>query len=110
MARLIRDGIGALVSKVELIFDSDCPNVEPVREELRRAFSQIGESPDWVDWLRTDPKTPGRVLKCGSPTILVDGKDIDDCDLGGVICCRVYQHPDGTFRGVPPMKMIVAAL
>jgi hypothetical protein len=33
--------------KVELIYDDDCPNVEAARQQLRRAFQELGQSPAW---------------------------------------------------------------
>ena len=48
----------------------------------------------------------------GSPTIQVDGRDIDpgaDSHSPVAFACRVYHTPDGS-RGVPPRRWLVDAL
>ncbi len=97
--------------KVELIYDADCPNVTGAREELMRAFSLAQIPSKWVEWDRADPSAPAYVKGYGSPTILVDGKDVGGLEPAeGVSCCRVYGVEEGTFRGTPPVKAIVEAL
>ncbi len=96
--------------KVELIFDSDCPNVEPARQQLREAFSVLGLTPQWTEWLRMDPTSPDYVRQYGSPTILIDGKDIAGSESQGAESCRIYQNPDGSLRGVPSVEAITSAL
>ena len=120
---------------VELIYDADCPNVEKTREQLQRAFADVGLKPQWQEWNRgavedrvvAAQKTaygceweqwnqhsgdaPTYVGNFGSPTILIDGKDV----AGGSTsqppdCCRVYRDPNGELRGVPSVEIITAAL
>ncbi len=96
--------------KVELIFDRDCPNVEAARQQLQRAFQQVGQPVEWVEWNRNDPAAPDYARRYGSPTILVDGADVADVlPLDGAACCRVYPSDDG-LQGVPPVEVIAAAL
>ncbi|MGM0577373.1 MAG: hypothetical protein ACQEXJ_16735 [Myxococcota bacterium] len=98
--------------EVELIYDGDCPNVEPARTRLMRALAQAGVEARWTEWRADDPASPERVRGCGSPTILVDGRDVVDAEGAGQgsRSCRVYRRPDGTLGGVPPIAAIVAAL
>ncbi len=70
-ARYARD-----MPTVELIYDGDCPHVDGAREQLLRAFAEVQLEPRFREWRRDDPDAPDRVRGCGSPTILVDGRDV----------------------------------
>ncbi|MFQ6046096.1 MAG: thioredoxin family protein [Gemmatimonadales bacterium] len=97
--------------KVELVFDSDCPNVEAAREQLRQALAATGHAAEWQEWNRESASAPAYVREYGSPTILVNGKDIAGRDSeADSKCCRVYADSDGQLRGVPTAELIRAAL
>lgn len=96
--------------KVELIYDSDCPNVSPARENLLRAFSHAGLIPRWREWERADARTPEYARAHGSPTVLVNGKDIAGPSAADATCCRIYANSDGSTQGAPPVALIAAAL
>ncbi len=95
---------------VELIYDSDCPNVPPARENLLRAFGQAGLPPRWREWERADAAAPAHVHRWGSPTVLVDGKDVAGASDSDAACCRIYMDDQGRKQGAPPVALIVAAL
>lgn len=97
--------------KVELIYDHDCPNVELAREHVRSALAQVGHRERWLEWERSDKRSPGYVRKYGSPTILVNERDVaEDPEMSGNACCRVYEHGNGGLSGVPTVEMITSAL
>jgi len=99
--------------KVELITDVDCPNVEAARANLMRAFSRVGLPARWTEWERDDPEAPAWVAEYGSPTVLVDGRDVSGdggSSPSGGNCCRVYDGEDGALTGVPPVELLVDAL
>lgn len=93
---------------VELLFASDCPNVSAAREQLRRAFAEIGAAPKWIERDLTADDLPPHAQGYGSPTILVDGRDVAGDEAASGACCRLYTHSD--HRGAPPVASIVAAL
>jgi hypothetical protein len=95
---------------IELIYDSDCPNVPQARTNLLRAFSQAGMASRWREWDRADADAPAHVRAYGSPTILVDGRDVADATAADAACCRIYTNDQGGKQGVPPIALIVAAL
>ncbi|MBI3570962.1 MAG: hypothetical protein HY082_07660 [Gammaproteobacteria bacterium] len=95
---------------VELIYDSDCPNVPAARENLMRAFSQAGLTPHWREWDRADAKAPAYARSYGSPTVLVNGKDVAGSSAADAAACRIYTGGDGRQQGVPPVPLIAAAL
>jgi len=96
---------------VELIYDADCPNVPDTRSQLIKAFAQTGISARWREWECGAPDTPEYARAYGSPTILVDGKDIagvvPDADTRA---CRVYGDGRGKLGGAPSVGEICAAL
>jgi mercuric ion transport protein len=95
---------------VELIYDNDCPNVSEARELLLRAFSEIRLPPSWKEIDRQNTDSAPYAKHYGSPTILVNGADVADLDIGGRNdCCRLYLHGE-TYRGVPQLKQVVDAL
>lgn len=97
--------------KVELIYDSDCPNVEGARAQLLRAFAHLGLGPQWLEWDRSDPESPAYVRGLGSPAILVNGQDIVDLPVSHPgNCCRVYPDKNGQLCGVPLVETITQAL
>ncbi len=96
---------------VELIYDKGCPNVERARANLVEALATAGREARWTEWDRGSPESPPRVLGFGSPTILVDGKDVAGETAGeGSPSCRLYRNGAGRFHGVPLAEEIVAAL
>lgn len=95
---------------VELIYDSDCPNVPQAREILLRAFGQTSLVPHWQEWDRADAKAPEYTRAFGSPTVLVNGKDVAWSDAPDAACCRIYAGVDGKHHGAPAQALIAAAL
>ena len=96
--------------KVELIYSRDCPNITAARELLAQVLGN-GATANWTEWDRNDEKTPAYARQYGSPTILVNGKDITGAGASGAPdCCRVYLREDGGFRGVPGKEEFLRAL
>ena len=61
---------------VEFIYDPDCPNAEEARQQLLRALAEAGMKLDVQEWNRAAPESPDYVQRYGSPTILVNKKDV----------------------------------
>ncbi len=95
---------------IEFIYDRDCPNVEGARIALRDALLSLNRTPMWQEWDRADPDSPVHVRAWGSPTILVDGKDIAGMPPGDASACRIYRNEQGNARGIPDTQLILAAL
>jgi len=96
---------------VELIYSQECPNVANARERLLRAFSAVGITPHWQEWDRNDSASPAHAHAYGSPTILVNGRDVTGIgpSADGADACRVYAS-SGTFDGAPGVDVIANAL
>jgi hypothetical protein len=97
--------------RVELIYDMDCPNVRHAREALLKGFSEAGLMPSWTEWDRKSPGSPAYVRGYGSPTILVEGRDVGGVAPGnGESNCRLYRDDSGSFQGAPSVEQVAEAL
>lgn len=96
--------------QVTLILENGCPNVAEARTRLRQAFAVVGEPPRWEEY-DVVADCPPELRKYGSPTVLVDGKDVGgNPDGADASCCRVYRSTDGKLAGAPPVDAIVEAM
>jgi len=94
--------------KVELLYFDGCPNVGPTGERLKRILAESGLE-DSVTLTRVgDRETAQSVGFLGSPSIRINGVDVEPSarsrtDFG--MMCRTY---DG--GGIPPEAMIRRAI
>ena len=96
---------------VEFIYEKNCPNIAKARMQLLRAFSALKIKPHWLEWEVTDAEAPEYVRQYGSPTIMVDGKDVDGTKSSdNTNHCRLYLHSDNTSSGVPAVESIMQAM
>ncbi len=94
------------MSRIELVYDQTCPNVDAAREEIRSALEAAGLPSDWVEWDREADDSPDRVRNFGSPTVLVDGVDVSGAGSeADANCCRVYVTEDGFGRAPSAQKI-----
>lgn len=96
------------MANVELVFFPGCPNVPAAREQLRRAFAAVGAPPTWREIDVSGDDVPAHALGRGSPSILVDGRDVTGAGPGEGRSCRVYAGSE--VPGVPPLDAVVGAL
>ena len=98
--------------RVELFFFDGCPNHEAVLPRLREhlAAARVAEP---IQLVRiSDEEEARRHRFLGSPTIRIDGEDVDPSaegrdDYG--LKCRLFATREG-LRGTPPDDWIVDAL
>ncbi|MGH8255815.1 MAG: hypothetical protein ACRET0_06340 [Steroidobacteraceae bacterium] len=65
----------------------------------------------WHEWDRENPENPAYVRRVGSPTILVDGRDVaEGPEIAGSGARRIYFDRTGNLRRVPGVDEIQAAL
>lgn len=100
-----------MTAHVELIYDPACPNVGKARQVLGEAIAKVGIASSWVEWDRESSESPKHARSYGSPTILVNGKDVaGEKPNEGANCCRVYTDGESGFSGVPSADDVAAAL
>ncbi len=93
---------------ITILYFEGCPNHRPVVEMTKRLVSEHGLDVQ-VEQIEVSPQETARLRFLGSPTVQVDGIDIepaarDRSDFA--ISCRVYPTPDG----LPSKEMLLAAL
>lgn len=97
---------------IELLWFSDCPNHEAARALLREVVAEVAPESAIHDIDATDPGVAELLRFPGSPTIRVDGQDVqpgfeDPADY--TPRCRLYWTEQGLAR-IPPRTWIEAAL
>jgi mercuric ion transport protein len=91
--------------RVDVIYFRDCPHVDAARANLARAFAMVGLPPSWDEHDLGSPGLPADLRHYGSPTILVDGRDVVQEEQADSISCRVYSGD-----GVPSVACIARAI
>jgi hypothetical protein len=89
--------------RVELLFWDGCPSHPDALADLHAAMADVGLDPDTVlvREVDTDDRA-GRERFVGSPTIRIDGVDIQDPgEEPAALTCRVYHRRDGRVSPVP---------
>ena len=99
--------------KIEFLFWEDCPSHPEAMARLQEVMGEMGvDVPIERIEVLTDEDAV-RLAFPGSPTIRVDGQDIDPtgaAQMGAALTCRVYVLKDGRFSPVPSKDMIRRAL
>jgi hypothetical protein len=79
---------------IELIFFDGCPNVGLARSNLRAALKSVAADITWTEWDLLVDSTPKNPRSYGSPTVLIDGRDVTGGSPGGAaISCRTDGAP-----------------
>jgi hypothetical protein len=98
--------------KTQLLWFQGCPSHEEARLLLRRVLAEAGVGDGFDDIDATDPAVARELRFPGSPTIRVNGVDIEPgfTDPGDYTPrCRLYVTAAG-LRGVPQRKWLEAAV
>ena len=97
---------------LEILYFPGCPNQAPAIACLREALQQEGVPAVWTEVVVEDEEMAYRVGFLGSPTIRVDGQDVElsarssrEYGLG----CRTYCD-EGMRTGLPPLDWIRSAV
>jgi hypothetical protein len=89
--------------RVEFLWWEGCPSHERALAELRDAMRDAGLDPESVE-IRHIPteEDAGRESFFGSPTVRIDGRDIQPPDGEPVgLTCRIYRLRDGRVSPTP---------
>jgi proline dehydrogenase len=98
--------------RVELLATPDCPHAGRARAAVERLLADEGiETPVRYVIVRSLEEAESSDFR-GSPTIRVDGRDVDPppAMLPVNLGCRVYPGGDGSVEGIPAEHRIRAAL
>ena len=97
------------MADVVLLYQLSCPNVPSARANLMRAFSKASVPASWRELDLDAAETPGAWRGFGSPTVLVDGKDVGGGEPQTGATCRLYDD-GGRTAGAPSVEAIAALL
>ena len=95
--------------KVELLYWDGCPSYPEARELLEEVVGDAAE----IEVREVTSEAEAEELRFpGSPTIRVDGRDVDAAGATGrpSLSCRLYHLPDGRVSPVPSRESLEAAL
>jgi hypothetical protein len=97
---------------VEVLYFDGCPNHESLLPRLREALAQADAAAEIEQRRIADARTARRERFLGSPTVRVDGRDVEPdaearTDFG--VKCRLYRTSAG-LAGQPPQEWLLAAL
>jgi hypothetical protein len=94
---------------IEIRYSDGCPYYEPTLELVRLAVSELGIDAEVIETRVRDFDHAKQIGFPGSPTVLVNGRDIEPLALTAIFRYRVYETPNG-ISGVPPRPLLDAAL
>ena len=98
--------------QIEFLWFDGCPHHERARALLREVLTERGIEAEIEEIDAGDPDTAERVRFAGSPTIRIDGADVDPGyeDHGDyTVRCRLYLTSEG-LRGTPEREWIESAI
>ena len=97
--------------RIELLWWSGCPSWERALRELRAEAASLGIDPDAIEVreVATAQEAEGEGF-VGSPTIRVDGSDVQPTDEPAGLTCRVYRLRDGRVSPLPDRADVRDAL
>jgi len=90
---------------IDLVYFDGCPNADQARANLASALERPGSRPSardpsgaWREWDLSRGETPERYRRFGSPTVLVDGRDVtggsdEEEDGSRALACRADGAP-----------------
>ena len=100
--------------QVDLVYDRDCPHIDEARATIRAALEAVGSEIDWREWDREDSRTPQELRGYGSPTVLVNGRDVvaigNESTASDANSCRVYFDECSCICAAPPATVIERAI
>lgn len=98
--------------EIELLYWDGCPSYPEARELLADVLTANGvEAEIRMREVTTDAEAETLRFP-GSPTIRIDGRDVDrtDAETRPSLSCRVYHLPDGRVSPIPSREDLEAAL
>jgi hypothetical protein len=97
--------------KIRFLYFEDCPSHDEALQRLRRSIEAEGIGAD-VEIVRVEIAEDAERFKfIGSPTIIVNGQDIDPpANPQYALACRAYRLEDGRISPLPSEAMIRRAL
>lgn len=97
---------------IEVLRVADCPNYQGALALVERVRAELGIDADIHTTLIADQAATQRARFPGSPTVRVDGRDVEpgsEPPAEYTVACRLYRH-EHRFAGQPQERWIREAL
>ena len=107
-----RRPLGRRTLKVVILSFGGCPTVDKTRALVQEVVRRRGARATIRMVDVPNDKSVARLGFFGSPTVRVDGRDIERAMRPFTtygLACRLYRHPEG-MSGLPPRAMVEAAI
>lgn len=96
---------------IELLYFDGCPNYVPALNELQEALREVGVNVAVESVLVSDNEDALAKHFRGSPSISIDGIDLEDGETNGNFAMRCRRYRDGdNILGYPTRATIVRVL
>ena len=98
--------------RIDFLFWRECPSHPEARALLREVIEERGVEADVVEREVLTQDEAQELAFPGSPTIRVDGRDVDPEGAGATpsLTCRIYHLPDGRVSPVPSREQLEEAV
>lgn len=94
--------------QIDVLYFEGCPNHRPAVDLAQSVVSELGVKAQIKQVLVNDAEDAERLRFFGSPSVQVNGVDIDPAKRGATdyaFSCRVYGE-----SGLPPKQMLIDAI
>ncbi|MGH9508818.1 MAG: DF family (seleno)protein, partial [Terriglobales bacterium] len=80
--------------KIEILYVPGCPHLQPAAELVERVLLEEGVRAEVQQVLVADEATAATLRFAGSPTVLVNGRDVEPAVVAGQggLSCRLYAN------------------
>ncbi|MCY3800515.1 MAG: hypothetical protein OXG46_02950 [Chloroflexi bacterium] len=98
--------------RIDFLWYPDCPSHPEARELLAGVLRELDLEAEIVERVVESKAEAEELAFPGSPTIRVDGRDIDPegARTRPALTCRTYQWSDGRFQPLPEKSLLIEAL
>jgi arsenate reductase len=91
--------------RLELLATPDCPNTQPTEQLVQNTVARLAPDAEVIRTVVHDPAQAEKLSFPGSPTVRVNGDDLEGSDAGPpAYACRRYEGGEG----VPPEWLLEA--
>jgi hypothetical protein len=97
---------------IEILYFPDCPNYQPALEHVQKALQEEHAFAEIKHVQVLDDAAAAATRFLGSPTIRVNGIDVEPSARSGAaagMCCRTYNGDSGP-KGAPSVALIRGAI
>ena len=96
---------------IELFYWEGCPSHPEAKALLEQVLTELGRDDQIVMTEVKSDDDAKRLRFPGSPTIRVDGRDVDPVGASArpALTCRIYHLPDGRVSPIPSRDQLEAA-